>query len=246
MMRTFLLGALFCVILGLSPALAGEAPLPIAFEDYPPYEYEENGQARGINIDLIREAFRRMGMTPVFELRPWKRALLELRTGDILALSSGFKTPEREAFACFPPEPLAEEVNVIAVPQGSELRVASLDDLSGLSVGVVRDYTYGSEFDALRSFRRVEANTSQQLLDMLLNGRMDAAMGNRAVFEHQIRKMGRGVELRYIYEIGRGPLYLFFSRAIGNQKAEALARDFGAAIRAMRDDGAFDAIQAKY
>lgn len=245
-MKPFLLGALLCVILGFSPALAGADPLPIAFEDYPPYEYEENGQARGINIDLIREAFRRMGMTPVFELRPWKRALLELKTGDILALSSGFKTPEREAFACFPPEPLAEEVNVIAVPQGSELRIASPDDLRGLSVGVVRDYTYGPEFDSLRSFRRVEANTSQQLLDMLLNGRMDAAMGNRAVFEHQIRKMGRGGQLRYLYEIGRGPLYLFFSRARGDQEAEALARDFGQAIRAMRDDGTFDAIQGKY
>lgn len=245
-MKTFLLGALVCAILGLSPALAGEAPLPIAFEDYPPYEYEENGQARGINIDLIREAFRRMGLTPVFELRPWKRALLELRTGEIAGLSSGFKTPEREAFACFPSEPLAEEVNVIVVPQGSELRIASPDDLRGLSVGVVRDYTYGPKIDSLRSFRRVEANTSQQLLDMLLNGRMDAALGNRAVFEHQMRKMGRGGQLRFVYELGRGPLYLFFSRARGDQEAETLARDFGQAVRAMRDDGTFDAIQGRY
>ncbi len=237
--------ALLCAVLVHSVALAQERLLPIVFEQYPPYEYMEDGQVKGINMDLIREAFRRMGVTPVFEPRPWKRGLLELKTGDILALSSGFRTPERETFAFFPSEPLAMEVNVVATLRGSGVKVASLSDLSGLSVGVVREYEYGPEFDALRGIQRVETNSSHQLLRMLLNGRMDAAVGNRAVFDHLAGKMGRRGELSYDCEIGRGALYLFFSRARGAE-AKALSRSFGEAVRAMREDGTFAAIEAKY
>lgn len=249
-MKSLLLGVLLCAALCVAPVSAGEPPLLVVFEDYPPYEYVENGRARGINIDLIREAFRRMGLEPVFELRPWKRALLEMRSGEVMALSSGFRTPEREAFACFPSEPLAMEINVVAVPVDSELCMASLSDLRALSVGVVREYTYGPEFDSLRSIRRVETNTSRQLLEMLLNGRMDAAVGNRAVFDHQLGLLGAAGRLRYLYELGRGPLYMFFSRAwgerAGSRDVEAMARDFGRAVRAMRDDGTFAAIRARY
>jgi polar amino acid transport system substrate-binding protein len=40
-------------------------------------------------------------------------------------------------------------------------------------------------------------------------------------------------------------LYLFFSRARGAE-AKALSRSFGEAVRAMREDGTFAAIEAKY
>ena len=99
-----ILAAMLCISLGSSIVAARE--LPIVFEEFPPYEYMEKGEARGININLIREACKRMGHTPSFETRPWKRALVELEHGDILALASGFKTPKRETYAIYPSESL--------------------------------------------------------------------------------------------------------------------------------------------
>jgi polar amino acid transport system substrate-binding protein len=239
-----LCAVLVCLSPPVSVTASDDVPL-IVFEDYPPYEYMEGDEAKGINIDLIREAFRRMGVTPVFELRPWKRALMELKSGEVMALSSGFKTKEREGFAIFPDEPLAMEVNVITTLASCPLQIFGPRDLRGLSLGVVREYTYGAEVDGLGDVERVETNSSRQLLDMLLAGRMDAAVGNRAVFDHQAARIGRRNDLRYACEIGRGALYLFFSRARG-ARAEALSRRFGQAIAAMRRDGTFAAIEAKY
>lgn len=224
---------------------ARDRALTVVFEDYPPYEYVENNQVKGVNMDLIREAFERMGVTASFEPRPWKRALFELEEGDILALSSGFRTAEREHFAIFPSEPLAMEVNVVAVLADAELEVESLEDLKGVAVGVVREYVYGHEFDSFEGVRRIETNSMYQLVDMLLNRRMPAIVGNATVIRHIAKKRGQLSRIKFVYEIGREPLYLFFSRKRGEQARQA-AREFGATIRSMRKDGTFSDILSRY
>lgn len=244
--RTFLffLVAIVTLAFGL-PVQAHDSHLTIVFEDYPPYEYVQDNKVKGINMDITREAFKRMGVTVSFEPRPWKRALLELKQGEILALSSGFINEERLEFAIFPSEPLAMEVNVIAVKKDSDMQVKALGDLAGHSVGVVREYTYGQTFDTLKGYQRVEANSMHQLVDMLLNNRMDAMIGNRDVIRHIAKETGRMDDIKFIYEVGRAPLYLFFSRMRGKEAAD-LAAAFGKTIKGMHADGTFEAIQKKY
>lgn len=227
------------------PALAQESHLPIVFEDYPPYEYVEDGEVKGINMDIIREAFRRMGVTPYFEPRPWKRAVYELKSGEILALSSGFKTAKREEFAVFPSEPLAMETNVVAALTVSGVEVNSLEDLRGLRVGVVREYSYGESFDSMRGLNKIKANSSHQMLKMLLSQRMDVAVGNKAVFKFLAKKQGMLAHIKFIHVVGNDPLYLMFSKKRG-ARAQRLARDFSIVVREMHKDGTFKAIQDKY
>lgn len=234
---------MFCVF--WMPSVVAAQELPIVFEEYPPYEYTENGEVKGVNMDIIREAFRRMGRTPSFEPRPWKRALFELEHGDILALSSGFKTPKRETFAIFPSEPLAMETNVIISLSVSGVEVKSLEDLRDLSIGVIREYSYGHEFDSMTGLTKVVTNSNPQLLKMLLNQRMDVILGNKVVMKYLAKEMDKLSSFKFLYEIGSEPLYLFFSRVRG-EEAEILARDFGETIRAMHEDGTFKAIEDRY
>lgn len=244
-MRTLAAILVLCTLLLAAPVRAADKLLPIVFEDYPPYEYVEDYQVKGINIDIIREAFSRMGLAPVFEPRPWKRALYQLRQGEILALSSGFKTSEREEFIYYPSEPLAMETNVVAALAVSGAEVTSLEDLRPLRIGVVREYVYGGPFDTMYGLNKIEASSSHQLIDMLLEQRVDVAIGNRAVFRHIARKLGKLAHVKFIHEVAAEPLYLMFSRAHGAE-AEDLARRFGETVRRMRKDGTFQAIRARY
>lgn len=236
--------ALACALL-LTPAPAAAQEFPIIFEEYPPYEFIEDGEVKGINIDLIREAFRRMGLIPFFEPRPWKRALLELKEGNILALSSGFKTPEREEFAFYPKEGLAMEEVAVLSRAASPVPVKSLEDLHGLVIGIRTDYSYGDEFDSMRDLHKTRAVSNRQLLMMLLAKRVDVIIANKAVITYIAKKMGRSHELRTEYEINREPLYLFFSRARG-ERGRLLAEKFGQAIHEMKLDGTFQKIEAQY
>ena len=231
------------ILFGAAVVQAGE--YSIAYEAYPPYEYEEKGEAAGVNIALVREAFRRMGETPVFELMPWSRALYELKNGDTWAMSSGFKTPEREAVAYFCQEGLAWENVVVLGLAGSHVEVRSLEDLRGLKVGVRRDHSYGQTFDSMVGLEKTEADCNQQLFKMLLAGRIDAIVANKAVFSHEIKNMDRSDDVRVLMDVKKIPLHLFFSRALGDRSRDVVRR-FDMAVRAMKKDGTFDAILARY
>lgn len=242
-LHTILAAVLSAVIFFPSISMARE--LPIVFEDYPPYEYIEDGEVKGINMDLIREAFRRMGMKPFFEPRPWKRAILELKTGEILALSSGFKTRERLEFAFFPSEGLGVEVNMIVVRADSDLEVNSLDDLRTIRLGVTGGYAYDAEFDAMTGLHKIEASSTHHLVKMLLNKRVDAIIGNIAVIRHIAKQNGDLDQIKLIYKVSEEPLYLFFSRVRG-EEVKKISDTFGETIRQMKADGTFEKIQAKY
>lgn len=219
--------------------------LPIVFEDYPPYEYFEDGEIKGVNMDLIREAFSRMGVTVYFEPRPWKRAIYQLKTGEILALSSGFRTPEREKFGVFPDSPLAEETNVMMALKGRDVEIEFIDDLHNYTIGVVSSYVYGKAFDDLVGLKKKEVQSTHQLVKMLLNRRVDVVVGSQEVLRHLLRKQEKLDQVEVLYKLNSEPLYLFFSRARG-QEAESLARRFSKAIKAMKRDGTFDAIKSRY
>jgi len=226
-------------------ALAQRNTLPIVFEEYPPYEFVEDGEVKGINMDIIREAFRRMGITPFFEPRPWNRGIYQLKTGEILALSSGFKTKKRQLFAYFPDTPLALETNMVITRSDRDISVKSLEDLRPLHIGVVRGYAYGTEFDSMRGLNIIEAQSAHQLLLMLLNDRMDVAICNQAVFKYIARNEEALDKIRFVFEVSREPLYLMFSRAHGS-RARQLANDFGTVVRQMVKDGTFADIEAQY
>lgn len=55
---------------------------------YPPYSYVENGKPKGIYIDLINEAAKRVANDYQIIIRPlpWKRALKEIENGNALAI----------------------------------------------------------------------------------------------------------------------------------------------------------------
>ncbi|BCS88666.1 amino acid ABC transporter substrate-binding protein [Pseudodesulfovibrio sediminis] len=219
--------------------------LLVVFEDYPPYEYVEHSEVKGINIDLAREAFRRMGVTPSFEPRPWKRGLYQLKTGEILALSSGFKTPEREKIAIFPDSPLAAETNVVLALKNSRKSIKSLDELHSLRIGVVRDYAYGKEFDDMVGLKKIFAKSMTQLIDMLQNKRVDVILASQEVSQHLLKKSGELDDVEVLYTLSREPLYLFFSRIHGPE-SQKLADQFSAAVQSMKEDGTFAAIKARY
>ncbi|MCB9482252.1 MAG: transporter substrate-binding domain-containing protein [Desulfobacteraceae bacterium] len=108
----------------------------IVTEQYPPYEFIENGEWTGHDADIVREASRRAGVNPVFKEYPWKRCLKMVEEGAAEALISAMKTPDREEYIIFPDTNLSYEKNVIFGRRGDALVIKSLDDLKGKTIGV--------------------------------------------------------------------------------------------------------------
>jgi len=230
----------------LVPAVShcADERMTVAIESFPPYEYMKDGVTSGANVEIIREACRRMDVIPHFMQFPWRRALLELREGGVDVVSSGFRTMQREVYALYPKHPLAREEVVVVTGAANPHSLGSLNGLRGLRVGVVRQHSYGEEFDSMRGLDKDYSMDVVSQLRKLARGRTDVALVNREVFEFQTRHHGIG-GLRVVRSLGRTELFAMFSRAGGN-RVRSLCERFDQVLGDMWADGTVTAIHKRH
>ena len=134
----------FLLLLALVPLCACTAtvptpgvPLPqlvIGSDNYPPYNYtDENGFPAGVDVELAREACRRIGYEPVFRLIDWDQKDEFLQNGEVDCLWGCFSMNNREESYLWA-GPYACSRQVVAVRQDSDIQ--SLGDLAGHRVAV--------------------------------------------------------------------------------------------------------------
>lgn len=129
--------------------LVSEGSLTVCSDiPYPPFEFEENGEYTGFDMDLMKEIASGMDL----ELAVQDVEFNGLQSGAVLAArqcdigaSAVTITEERQANLAFS-DPYYDSLQSLLVPTGSD--VASIDDLAGKKVGVQQGTTgetYASE-----------------------------------------------------------------------------------------------------
>lgn len=138
------LGAVCCLVLALG-SCGGQtetervthSDLPVILvgsDNYPPFHYEDaNGQPTGIDVDLAKEAFRRMGYQAVFVTIDWEDKKDLVERGEIDCIWGSFSSDGREDQYLWT-EPYLYSRQVVAVRQDSDIQ--TLVDLAGKRVAV--------------------------------------------------------------------------------------------------------------
>ena len=138
------LGAVCCLVLALG-SCGGQtetervthSDLPVILvgsDNYPPFHYEDaNGQPTGIDVDLAKEAFRRMGYQAVFVTIDWEDKKDLVERGEIDCIWGSFSSDGREDQYLWT-EPYLYSRQVVAVRQDSDIQ--TLADLAGKRVAV--------------------------------------------------------------------------------------------------------------
>lgn len=237
---------LCCVQAWAQPA--DTVPLRVVGFPYPPFMApDERGKPAGPMVELVSEAFRRMGQPASIELLPLARALLQVETGEAAAMFTVKKTPERVAKYLFSSEPVLFQDYVIFV--ASESTLAFRGDLATLamsSIGVVVSTSYGAIFDAAArqgTFKKLETSGSHEAnFRKLLAGRMDAVVCSRAVGVEILRQLQATRRVK----ISGPPIettqsYVMFNKAAATPQ---LVERFDLAVRAMRREGMLGAQRA--
>lgn len=242
LLRAILLGlclGVSCVQAWAQPA--DTAPLRVVGFPYPPFMVpDERGKPAGPMVELVSEAFRRMGQSASIELLPLARALLQVETGEAVAMFTVKKTPEREPKYLFSSEPVLFQDYVIFVASDSTLAFrGDLNALSMASIGVVAGTSYGAIFDAAArhgSFKKLEITGSHEAnFRKLLAGRMDAVVCSRAVGVEILRQL----QATRCVKISGPPIettqsHVMFNKAVATPQ---LVERFDLAVRAMRREG---------
>jgi len=238
-------------------ALAAAMVLPVAAVagsyklvtlEYPPYEYTENGQAKGLAVEVIREAFKLMNHQVGIEFFPWARSQSMFEDGDVDGIFTFFKTPAREAITLFGKETVVTQPITFWVRKDSKIEFdGDFAKLKPYSIGVVNKTSYGERFDtAVKEglVRTDTANTIENCIDKLLAGRFDIWVSNRYGAIHEFKRLGKLAEVRELkLPIQEIPAYLGFSK---KRNHTALRDEFDKAMGTLKQNGTYDKLLKKY
>lgn len=179
-------GLLLALTLQALPAAAvpepcDAAPVHLLEEaNWPPFTLEPGGLAsRGLSYELMNLIFSRLGLCVEIELLPQARMLERLIKGRDDGVTLIRFAADRTDFLSYTDSPLVTLRGDIYVRADGAAppQINSWTDLRGLRVGTVRGRNYPDDFKQARDaglFSVVEVVSSEQLLGMLVRGRLDA------------------------------------------------------------------------
>jgi polar amino acid transport system substrate-binding protein len=234
--------------LSLLPSSAVAASYKLVTLEYPPYEYTEGGQVKGLAVEVIREAFKQMGHELTIEVYPWARSIDMFKAGQADGIFTFFRTPEREEFTYFSKEAVITQPITLWVPKDS--KVVYGGDLAKMAIyrfGVVSKTSYGEVFDTTVKkgmIKTDEANTIDNCIDKLLNARFDIWISNHYGGVYSLKKAKKFDQVKELSPaVQETPAYVGFSK---KKNLEALRNEFDATLIKMKKSGLHGKIIKEY
>lgn len=213
---------------------------------FAPFVLEQQGQVKGIDIDIIKEVGRRLGVNIEFKLRPWKRLEQDIQFGDIDCVAAYFQTPERMDYMDFTHIPLHMTTYTLFARQEDAKNYSSLQELKSWKIGVNRGFKTTPEFEeAIYNgwVEKYEVSNDTQSFSMLEKGRLNAVLTNYHVGLYNIRELGLKNIVPIFPSIRTTPAYFVFSK---KKNLGHLVQKFDEALYQILQDGTYDRIFNMY
>ena len=249
-------------ILLLAIALHGVAAnanaLRVITEEWPPFNYRENGQAAGLGVEMVKALLAESGLSSEssphvrIEFQPWNRAYATaLNTPNVLLFTLG-RNPDRESSFHWLFKVAPREIWLFRLAGASTMQVNSLDDVRHARVGtgpredgstqalLKAGFIEGKNLDIVNG-----VDPDQQNLRKLVLGRIDYLAGHQMSLAYAAHglKIDFGKIERLIRLTGDDPGYWV---ALSRDSAPALVEKLLAAADRLEAQGVFAALREKY
>ena len=215
-----------------------DGPVKMMTNTWPPYIGEDLPQ-EGMAMELVRHVFLRAGYKVDNTIERWPRALEGVRVGLYDVLGAAWRDEERELDFIYSEPYLVNEIIVVTLKSNRRM-LRSVSDLSGSRVGVLRDYSYGVDFDEIGDVTLVTENHMIQSLMNLLKGKVDYVIGDRRVIALMLSEYlpGRRGELEPL-KITLPPRGLYVAGSRAKEGADELVDAFNRALADVKQDGSY-------
>lgn len=226
---------LFLIIVGCCPPLFAGEPVVIVHGDdnWAPNEFRRtDGKLVGIHIDLIRLAAAELGVEVRFVAVPWQRALNMMKNGEADAISYAGYSEERAKYLLYIPGNIINQTQTRYVHRAGEDFADISSEFRKHKLGIIRGYDFGKNFDQRQFGEVVEASREDQLVDMLLGGRVDAILLNFRRLRYQMKGDKRLMQIAVSDQVVlQHDIYLGFAR---KRNRHIYARRFAKVIPSIR------------
>lgn len=207
--------------------------------EFPPFEYIEQGNIVGFDVDLMNEISKLTGKKVEFKNMAFDSLLIAMQTGKINCIISGMTaTDERRQHVNFS-TPYFISKQAIIVPENSDIQ--KFEDLKGKKIGVVIGYTgdmvVTDMYKDTSSITRYEA-TGQAIM-ALTAGKVDAAVLDMEPAKEYVAN-NEGIKV-----LDTALAEEEYSIALPKDKT-GLLDEINKALQTLKENGTYDKIYAKY
>jgi methyl-accepting chemotaxis protein len=218
--------------------------LTIASSPYEPFIIydEKNQRVSGMDIDLIKLIFSEYQVESL--VVPWDTSIDMIKGGYSNILPAISQSTDRESYLYFSDNYRIEERYCFYGQKN--LLVHALEDLMGLTVGVVKGYHYFEAFDRLNNLTKDENINERVLFEKLSKGQLDVILVNGYVGDYLVKNNQHWKNINKLqleYNSKAADTRMGFSK---DEKGEKLLELFNQRIRKIQTSGEGDAIMKKY
>lgn len=237
----------FLSVLLTLPAVAGPIDkLTFYTEDFPPYQFVEDGELKGIFVDILREAFRQTETTKTVQdihVVPWARGYnIVLATPNTVLFGTSRTAAREDKFLWVGPGTSSD--HGILARKSDHHRIENLDQLNRYLTATIRDDV--AEQLLLEGGVRKE-NLSRQsnqdsIVRLLSIKRADFWAYNITVAFHVLRKHGIADDYEVIFTLRKGQNWL----ALNLRSDPAAVAALQSAVDSVRRSPVYEEILARY
>ena len=243
MAHRILIAALALLASAVEPALARD--IVLLASRWPPY-VEEHLPGGGLALSIVREAFRRGGHTAKFDIKPWSRSLEGSLLGVYEGLATAWYSAERSEELAYSAPYLTNEIRFVARAD-RRLEVKGLRDLTGMRVGIVRDYAYGEPRDTADYVVKVTSNNLLENILRVINRQIDVTLDDTRAIQWQLDNFvvyGKDQVVLLDPPYRTRKLFVAISRGVPDHKQ--VLSDFNRGLEAMKADGTYQEILEQF
>ena len=222
------------------PEHESDQPDTVTFSlpDVRPWAYEDSdGTQKGSLVTIVRRLSELTGVPVEVRIRPQRRALIELHSGDV-NFSLLYRSPAQDNQAINVAQ-LANVDLLLAAPANTRY-ILTLEALEGKRVGYTRGTYLGEAFEQNTGVQKVPVAAISQSIEMLRLGRLSAMLSSDHGILRTLQNMGLPPDLlRYARHVRGQAGVLYMSR---RAQRPDVAEKFRKAILQMKQDNELDRI----
>lgn len=235
----------------LAPHHAQADSVTIVADLWCPYNCEPTSDKPGLLIEIARYGLDKGGHTLEYKILPWARAIEEARLGKYEGIVGAYR--EDAPDFVFPTDSQIRSIDEAYIKANDTWAFTDMKSLEEISIGVIRDYSYGQEVDAyvkkhLDNPSKIQVASGDDALQInvkkLLAGRIRAVIEDRAVMTYYLNQTNKTKEIIPAGILGGQPIFVAFSPK--TPKSKEYAALYSQGVTELRNTGKLKEIMKKY
>ncbi|MCP4022580.1 MAG: transporter substrate-binding domain-containing protein [Desulfobacteraceae bacterium] len=242
--KNLIIGMVAVIIMSVFPVYSQS--ITIVTEQYPPYNYKENGEIKGVSTEVICAVLKEAKIEAKFKLYPWARAYSMAKKEENVLIYSISRTPNREKLFKWVGVIAPIDFYIFALKERPDIQVHLLEDAKRYKIGAVREDAL-EQFLTGKGFTKIyKTYSNEAVMKWVFLKRVELWPISEFTAYYYLKKNGHSPsEIKKVFHLkgfSSGHQYVAF----GNATSDSLVNLLKSSLKKVKDKGDYQDIINKY